>query len=59
MDAAMRLDRGVEQGYVPLDGCRHGRPVPLPQRSTPLDVGEEEGDGAGGEIGHGLLKTLG
>ncbi len=33
--------------------------VPLPQRGAALDVGEEEGDGAGGEIGHDPLQRCG
>jgi hypothetical protein len=48
----MRLDRGIEQGNVTLDCSCHRLPVPLPERSAALDVGEEEGDGAAGEIGH-------
>ena len=36
---------------------RHRLLVPLPERGAALDVGEEEGDGAGGEIGHGPLPT--
>jgi hypothetical protein len=47
------VDDGIEQGEVPLNRHRHRLPIPLPERGTALDVGEEEGDGAGGEIGHG------
>ena len=53
VDAAMRLDGRIEQGHVALDGRGHRLPVPLPERGAALDVGKEEGDGAGGEIGHG------
>ena len=42
----------VEQVEVALDGGRHRYLVSLPERGTALDVGEEEGDGAGGKIGH-------
>ena len=34
-------------------------PTPLPARGTALDFSKEEGDGAGGEIGHDPLQTLG
>ena len=51
--AAVGLDGRAQQGEVALDRGRHRRPVPLPQRGAALDVGEEEGDGAGGKIGHG------
>jgi hypothetical protein len=37
---------------VAFDGCGHGLPVALPALRAALDVSEEEGDGAGGEIGH-------
>ena len=55
----MRLDSRIEQSDVALDGRGHRRPVPLPERGAALDVGEEEGDGTGGEIGHDPLQTLG
>jgi hypothetical protein len=57
MDAT-GLDRCIEQGEVALDG-RHRAAIPLPERGTPLDVCEEEGDGPGREIRHGLLETFG
>ena len=50
--AVVRLDGSAQEGQVAFDRRRHRRLVPLPQRGAPLDVGEEEGDGAGGEIGH-------
>ena len=49
-------DRAVQDGQLPIDRGTHGGPVPLPERGAALDVGEEEGDGAGGEIGHGPLQ---
>ncbi len=48
----MGLDRGTQQAEVPLDGRSHRGVVLLLERCTAVDVGEEEGDGAGGEIGH-------
>ena len=53
------LDGRPQEVEVALDRGRHRRPVPLPERGAALDVGEEEGDGAGGEIGHDPLQTLG
>ena len=55
----MRRDRRVEQGDVAGDGGRHRRAVPLPERGAALDVGEEEGDGAGGRSGMDPLQMLG
>jgi hypothetical protein len=51
-DAVMSLDRRAQQGEVSRDGLRHRRPVPLPERSTAFDVGEEEGNGATGKVDH-------
>jgi hypothetical protein len=47
----------LEQRLIEIDGYRHRHL--LPARGTPLDIREEEGDGAGGEIGHDPLQTLG
>jgi hypothetical protein len=47
------VDDGIEQGEVPLNRHRHRATIPLPECRAGLDVGEEEGDGAGGQIGHG------
>ena len=58
MDPVVRGDRMVDQGEVARDRGRHRRPIPLPERGAPLDVGEEEGDGAAGEIGHGPLPFV-
>jgi hypothetical protein len=49
---AMRVTRGVKQDDGTLDGNGHRLAVPLSQLRRSLDVGEEEGDGAGGQIGH-------
>ena len=54
----MGLDRSVAAGR----GAARRRaaiacPIPLPERRAPLDVGEEEGDGAGWQIGHGRLQS--
>jgi hypothetical protein len=50
--AVVRLGGRPQQGQMACDSGYHRHLVPLPQRATALDVGEEEGDGAGGEIGH-------
>jgi hypothetical protein len=52
MDAAVFRDRRIEQGQVTLDRLRHRLSVPLPEARAALDIGEEEGDGPGGELGH-------
>ena len=45
IDDAPREHRGIViQVQMPVDGSRHCRLVPLPERGTALDVGEEEGD---------------
>src|SRR5829696_5586015 len=41
------------------DRSGHRLPVPLPEGGAAFDVGEEEGDGAAGKIGHEPLQTLG
>ena len=46
-------NEAVQDGQLPLDRAAHGGPIPLPERGTALDVGEEEGDGAAGQFGHG------
>jgi hypothetical protein len=46
MHPTMRRNRGVKNGQVAGNGRGHGLPIPLPECSTPLYVGEEEGDGA-------------
>ena len=38
---------------------RHRRPITLPRSRRAFHVSEEEGDGAGGEIGHDPLQILG
>src|SRR5215212_5812192 len=57
--AVVCLDCRPQERVVVLDRRRHRRLVPLPERSTALDVGEEEGDGAAGEIRQGPLQTFG
>ena len=48
----MGLDGRVEQHKMPLDGGRHRRAVPLPERGAAFDVGEEESDSALRQLGH-------
>ena len=57
MDASMDLDRCIEQRKMAGNGLGHGEPVPLPECGTALDVGEEEGDGTGGEIGQAIPRS--
>jgi hypothetical protein len=40
VDAAVLLDRRVEQCQVPRDGSTHRHPISLPALGTPLDIGE-------------------
>ena len=44
--------------YVTVDSRCHRRPA-APALGAPLDVGEEEGDGAAGQVRHHPLQTLG
>jgi hypothetical protein len=37
---------------MPLDRDVHGITIPLPAFGTAFDIGEEEGNGARGKIGH-------
>ena len=53
--AAVGRDRLPQQREVTLDGSRHRRAVPLPERGAPLDVREEEGDGAARQVRHASL----
>ncbi len=55
--AVVCLDCCPQERVVALDRRRHRRLVLLPERGAALDVGEEEGDGAGGEIGHGASQN--
>jgi hypothetical protein len=57
-NAIVRRNTFAQQLKVVLDRTCHCCPVALPERGTPLDVGEEEGDGAGGQVGHGSFQTL-
>jgi hypothetical protein len=50
--AIVGLDRRAQEREVALHGIGHRSPVPLPERGAALDVGEQEGDGTAGEIGH-------
>ena len=54
----MGLDGRTQQREVAVDGVRHSRPVPLPKRGAPLDVGEEESDSAGWQFGHCRLHRV-
>jgi hypothetical protein len=58
VNAPEPIDRRVEQGQVARDPCRHRNPIPLPERGTPFDVGEQEGDGAAGQIAHLAILVL-
>jgi hypothetical protein len=56
-DAPVRSDGRVEQGEVAIDRGSHRRAVPLPETRTPFDIGEEESDGAGREVGQARLHS--
>ena len=56
-DAVVGGDGLVEQGEVALHRAEHGRCVLLPTPGAPLDVGEQEGDGAAGKLGHGIRSA--
>jgi hypothetical protein len=58
VDAPMGINRCVEESDMALDGDGHRSRVPLPERGTSLDIGEEERDGAAGKIGHDLFQIL-
>jgi hypothetical protein len=47
-----------EEPVVGGDSLLHDGRVPLPERGAALDVGEQEGDGAGRQIGHGPFPYL-
>jgi hypothetical protein len=59
MNSTARPDRLTNDGQVTIDYLPCCSRVSLPERGAALDVGEEKGDGAGGEIGHDPLQTLG
>jgi hypothetical protein len=52
--AVARFDGGAQEGIVQGEGGLHGVAVALPEGGGAGDVGEEEGDGAGGEGAHGI-----
>ena len=51
--AGVGLDGLAHQGVVALERSAHRVGVRVPTPCRALDVGEEEGDGAGGELAHG------
>ena len=50
--AAVGFDGLAEQGVVVGEGETHGLGELLPELGAALDVGEQEGDGASGSLGH-------
>ena len=52
VDAVMGLNGRVEQSDVTRHRGRHRLAIPFPERGTAFDIGEQEGDGPRGEIGH-------
>src|SRR5262249_8866077 len=50
--AAVGLDGRLEAGIVTSESEAHGVGVLLPELGAPLDVGEQEGDRAGGQVSH-------
>src|SRR5918998_6688314 len=59
IDAAVGFEDRIEQANVTPDSSGHRLAVPLPERGAAFDVGDEQGDGTAGEIGHDPLQTLG
>jgi hypothetical protein len=55
--ATVGLNGRIEQGSVAVDGVRHRRSVLLPEGGAALDVGDEEGDGTAGQIGHDIRSA--
>src|SRR5438045_844026 len=51
MDAAVILNRLIEHNQMTSDSGSHGHGVTLPTLGAAFDVGKEEGDRAGREIG--------
>jgi hypothetical protein len=51
--SALRLDRFLEQGHVPIHGHAHGRGVLLPLARAARHVGEQKGNGAAWQRRHG------
>src|SRR5262249_43609060 len=50
--APMRFDEGGSEGIVAGESRAHGPGVLLPETGAALDIGEEEGDGAGRQVTH-------
>ena len=57
-DTAMGSGGVSQEDEVMVDHGTHRYAIALPERSAALDVGEEEGDGTGGEIGHGPFQMI-
>jgi hypothetical protein len=53
--AAVRLDCVSQEPFVTGERIGHLATVLLPEEGAALDVGEEKGDRAGGQVGHGRL----
>src|SRR5690606_35880640 len=59
LGAAVGGQRLADDPVVRREGVGVGGPEPLEQLRRALDVAEEEGDGAGGERGHGSPRSAG
>jgi hypothetical protein len=57
-DPVMSGDEAVQDGQLPCYRRSHRLPVSLPQGRGALDVREQEGDGAAGQISHNVCSAL-
>ena len=53
----MRADRALQERVVALDRIAHRLGMLLDQPRRAFDVGEQEGDGAGGKVAHASLPV--
>ena len=56
--AQMRLNGAPQDGIVSGDRHLHRLGMLLPKLGAALDIGEKEGDGTGGSLGHGSPPVL-
>jgi hypothetical protein len=56
-EAVVILNRCAEEIVMARHGCTHRVWVTLPKSRAPFDVSEEKGDGAAGQLRHGMPLT--
>jgi hypothetical protein len=52
-----RMARAAATAPATRRGGAHGDPLALPQRGAALDIGDQEGDGAGRQLRHPRLSN--